>query len=88
MTARPMLVVESRRLEMRKVLLNLPTLGMVVATRAALGAGLGLLLAERIEPRQRRNIGVGLVAVGVLTTFPLARAVLRSIQSIQRSTAD
>ena len=35
---------------MRKVLLNLPTFGMAVVTRAALGAGLGLLLAERIGP--------------------------------------
>ena len=65
---------------MRKVLLNLPTLGMAVATRAALGAGLGLLLAERIGPQRRRSIGAGLVAVGVLTTIPVARAVLRGMQ--------
>ena len=65
---------------MRKVLLNLPTFGMTVATRAALAAGVGLLLAERIEPSRRRRIGTGLVAVGVLSTIPLARAVLRGIQ--------
>ena len=69
---------------MRKVLLTLPTFGMAVATRAALGAGIGLLLAERLEPQRRRNIGAGLVALGVLTTIPVARAVLRSLQ---RSTA-
>ena len=65
---------------MRKVLLNLPTFGMAVATRAALGAGLGLLLAERIGPQRRRSIGAGLVAVGVLTTIPVARAVLRGMR--------
>ena len=69
---------------MRKVLLTLPTFGMAVATRAALGAGIGLLLAERLSPQRRRSIGAGLVAVGVLTTIPVARAVLRSIH---RSTA-
>ena len=65
---------------MRKVLLTLPTFGMAVATRAALGAGLGLLLAERLGPQRRRNIGAALVAVGILTTIPVARAVLRSMQ--------
>jgi hypothetical protein len=68
------------RLEMRKVVLNLPTFGMAVATRAAFGAGVGLLLADRIGPRRRRGIGVGLVAVGVLTTIPVARAVLRGMR--------
>jgi hypothetical protein len=65
---------------MRKVVLNLPTFGMAVATRAALGAGVGLLLADRIGPRRRRGIGVRLVAVGVLTTIPVARAVLRGMR--------
>jgi hypothetical protein len=37
-----------------------------------LGAGVALLLSDKLAPEQRRAIGWTLVAVGVLTTFPLA----------------
>ena len=63
---------------MRKVLLNLPTLGLAVATRALLGAGVGMLLADRLG-RRRRTVGATLVAIGVLTTIPVARGVLRGL---------
>ena len=33
---------------MKKLMLNLPTLGFVVATRAMIGAGVGLLVSERM----------------------------------------
>ena len=56
---------------MKHVTLTVPELGLVVATRAALGAGLGLLLGERLNPEQRRAAGWTLVAVGVVTTVPL-----------------
>jgi len=52
--------------------ITLPRLGLIAGTRAALGAGAGLLLADRLPPDQRRAVGWTLVAVGVLTTFPLA----------------
>jgi uncharacterized membrane protein YfcA len=52
--------------------ITLPRLGLIAGTRAALGAGAGLLLAERLSPEQRRAVGWTLLAVGVLTTFPLA----------------
>jgi hypothetical protein len=56
--------------------ITLPRLGLIAATRAGLGAGIGLLLADRLNPDQRRAVGWTLVAVGVLTTFPLAADVL------------
>jgi hypothetical protein len=54
---------------------NLPTFGFVVATRAMLGMGIGLLLAGRLTTEQRRKLGLGLVALGVATTVPAAWAV-------------
>lgn len=56
--------------------LTLPELGLIAGTRAALGAGLGLLLADRLKPDQRRAVGWTLLAVGVLSTFPLAAHVI------------
>ena len=56
--------------------LTLPELGLIAGTRVALGAGLGLLLAPRLREEQRRAVGWTLLAVGVLTTIPLAAGVL------------
>jgi hypothetical protein len=56
--------------------LTLPELGLIAATRAALGAGLGLLLADRLKRDQRRAVGWTLLAVGVLSTIPLAAHVI------------
>lgn len=56
---------------MKKVRLTLPELGLVVMTRALLGAGVALLLADKLDAKQRRAIGWTLTAVGVLTTLPL-----------------
>ena len=56
---------------MKPVTLTVPELGLVVGTRAALGAGLALLLGDRLNPDQRRAVGWTLVAVGVVTTVPL-----------------
>lgn len=61
---------------MRSKTITLPELGLISGTRAALGAGIGLLLADRLGPDQRRAIGWTLVAVGVLSTFPLAAEVI------------
>jgi hypothetical protein len=63
---------------MKSVLLNLPTFGFIVSTRAALGVGIGLLVSARMPPERRRAIGAVLVAIGAATTIPAAMAVLRS----------
>jgi hypothetical protein len=56
--------------------ISLPEIGLIAGTRMALGAGLGLLLADQFKPQQRRAIGRTLVAIGVLSTIPLAVDVL------------
>ncbi len=62
---------------MRNVELNLPQLAMIAGTRGLLGAGLGLLIADRIPKERRQAVGWTLVAVGALTTIPLAMQVLQ-----------
>ena len=52
--------------------LRLPELALVAGTRGLLGVGLGLLLAERVNTDQRRAVGCALVAIGVVTTIPVA----------------
>jgi hypothetical protein len=62
---------------MTNLVLNLPTFGFVVATRAALGVGIGLLLSERLPAERRRAVGLTLVALGAATTIPAVMAVRR-----------
>ena len=57
---------------MRETRITLPELVLVAGTRAALGAGLGLLLADRLSADQRRAVGWTLFLVGALSTVPLA----------------
>jgi hypothetical protein len=62
------------------VLLNLPTFGFIVSTRAALGIGIGLLLSERLPVQRRRAIAATLIVVGAVTTVPALRFVIRSVR--------
>jgi hypothetical protein len=62
---------------MKKVLLNVPTLGFVVGTRAALAAGVALLVSGRLPPARRRTLGLTLVAIGAATTIPAVLSVVR-----------
>ncbi len=55
---------------------TLPEIGLIASTRVMLGAGVGLLLADRLTADQRRAVGWTLAVVGALTTVPLAIEVL------------
>ena len=70
---------------MRERAITLPELGLIAGTRAALGAGIGLLLADRLDPDRRRAVGWTLLAVGLLTTIPLAIQVLGEARPIDRT---
>lgn len=61
---------------MRERTITLPELGLIGGTRVALGLGLGLLISGRFNDDARRGAGWALVAVGALSTIPLALEVL------------
>ena len=61
---------------MRNVKLSIPELALIAGTRAALGAGIALLLADRLSSEQRRAAGLSLALVGVISTVPLLLEVL------------
>jgi hypothetical protein len=66
---------------MRETHLSLLQLGAIAGTRAMAGAGLGMLLANRLSDRTRKLVGWTFLAVGALSTVPLAMEVLRSTRS-------
>lgn len=61
---------------MKEFRVVLPELGLIASTRAALGGGAALLMAERLNKEQRKAVGWTLLLVGVVTTIPLAMLLL------------
>jgi uncharacterized membrane protein len=61
---------------MRKSILTIPEIFLIGATRVALGAGLALLLGEKLDRKERRAVGWTLFLTGVATTVPLVLNVL------------
>lgn len=61
---------------MKENRLTIPEVAAIASTRAVLGAGLALLLADQIDRQQRKAIGWTLFLVGAITTIPLAKIVL------------
>ena len=61
---------------MRKAELTLPEIALIAGTRGMLGAGAGLLLADRLNDDQRKAIGWTLLIIGAISTIPLAIEVL------------
>jgi len=53
---------------------------LIAGTRVALGAGIGLLLAARLNNDQRRAAGLALALVGGLTTIPIALNVKKTLR--------
>ena len=69
---------------MKEARLTLPELALIGGTRGLLGAGLGLLLADRLSSSQRKAIGWTLFTVGVVITLPLAAEVLSKLEPAER----
>ena len=61
---------------MKKHEVTIPQIGLMAGTRAMLGAGVALLISEKLTSEQRQAIGWTLVAVGAITTIPLALQLL------------
>jgi hypothetical protein len=65
---------------MKKAELTLPEIALIAGTRGMLGAGVGLLLADKLNDDQRKAIGWTLLLVGAMSTIPLAIEVLSKRQ--------
>lgn len=61
---------------MQALTVTVPELALIGSTRIALGAGIGLLLAQRITRRHRKAAGLALLGFGAITTIPLVMEVL------------
>lgn len=72
---------------LRNIELSLPQFGFIVATRAAMGAGIGLITTGRLCRRTRQRVGAGLLAVGALTTIPAAFLLFGQRTHIPKRTA-
>jgi hypothetical protein len=55
---------------MKRFDLPAPAFFFVVFTRALLGAGVGLLLSDKLPRKRRKAVGATLVGIGALTTVP------------------
>ena len=55
---------------------TVPEMALVAITRGAAGAGLGLLLGEKLAADTRRAVGWTLLAVGIVTTIPIIAALV------------
>jgi len=61
---------------MKERSLTIPEIAMIGGTRVALGIGVGLILASKLDDSKRKGAGWALLAVGALTTIPLLLGVL------------
>ena len=55
--------------------ITLPQLGLIAATRGLIGVGAGLLFSNLLDRKQRKVIGLPLLALGILSTIPIARRI-------------
>ena len=65
--------------------MSLPRLAVIGATRGLLGMGAGLLASKRMSNKRRTNLGRALVALGVISTVPLAMSIFSSIRAAAES---
>ena len=73
---------------MKERTLTIPELILIAGTRVALGVGIGLLLADQFTDHERKGVGWALVAVGALSTVPIAMNFLGQSDGVERGLAD
>jgi len=61
---------------MRKFEASVPEVAFVAVTRGMVGAGAGLLVSEFLPRDTRRAVGWTLLAIGALTTLPIAATLI------------
>ena len=66
---------------MKQVAMPVAELGIIAATRGIGGAAIGLLIADRIPKDRRTKIALPMLAIGVLSTIPLAVDIIRKARA-------
>ncbi len=56
---------------MKTAELTMPEIALIAGTRGVLGAGLGLLLVDRLNEDQRKAAGWAMFLIGAISTIPL-----------------
>lgn len=56
---------------MKKAELTLPDIALIAGTRGVLGAGIALLLADKLNEDQRKAAGWAMFLIGAISTIPL-----------------
>jgi hypothetical protein len=57
-------------ISMSKTSEQLPVDPLLVVTRAAIGLGIGIMMADKIKPSIRQGAAIALVAIGALAAAP------------------
>ena len=70
-----------------KALVTYPVRGLLAVTRAALGCGIGIMVADKFQQtRTRKTTAIALLSVGLLGSMPF---VVRSVwQAVNRPTSE
>jgi len=79
---------------MRNLNVSLPEVAFIAATRGVGGVGIGLLASALLKDQHRKKVGFALLAIGILTTIPIAFTARRrfmryhTIQDLPREQTD
>ncbi len=66
---------------MRAVDLTLPEIAIIAGSRAVLGVGIGILLADHLPQPDRKTLGWSLLLVGAIITVPIFFEVRGKLQT-------
>ena len=69
---------------MKRSSLTVPQLMFIIGTRAALAAGVALLVSGRLKDSVRKTAGLALVGIGGATTIPAAKIAFGRRSLLQR----
>ncbi|MEI6034212.1 MAG: hypothetical protein WCS65_08050 [Verrucomicrobiae bacterium] len=58
---------------------NLPVSGVIAFSQAAIGLGIGLVVADRIGHNARRGLAISLISAGAATLVPVVWGVISNI---------
>jgi hypothetical protein len=60
---------------------NLPVTGVVALSQAAVGFGIGLLLADKLGRNARQRTALAFIGAGAATIFPIVAGIVSNVNS-------